>query len=106
MPRPFGAAYQRRAGPKFPIDMKTKKNNTPKIKRTRRHVVIRLTPEEARAAFLLCAQSTAKVKRGTRVASILMEACKAGEGEPARAPQPASIRRSRGATIEGYHPDA
>ena len=72
------------------------KTQTPKIRRTRRHVVIRLTPAEANAAFMLASRSAMELphhlkRNRRRVIAILMDASKAGDNQIEPKPNATSI---------------
>lgn len=72
----------------------------PKIKRTRRHVVVRLSPAEAKTAAMMARgiprdQLPPALRRGAvRVLSILCEADRVGATTLPPAPKPTSIRHS------------
>jgi hypothetical protein len=88
-----------------------KRTKTPAVKRTRRHVVIRFTPDEAHAAFWLAMTADEDKlpphcrKARNRVREKLEAAYLAAQTEPTARPNRTSIGQASGmppADINGY----
>ena len=83
-----------------------KRTKSPAVKRTRRHVVIRLTPDEAHAAFWLATtagvdQLPPRAKRANqRVRAKLQQARQLADQQP----EPRPNRTSIGHTFDGKPP--
>lgn len=71
-------------------------NSVPPIKRTRRHVVIRMTPDQARAWHRVMGGLEAPARQVNRLRELATEADRLAQDDPAPKPQRTSIRPGDG----------
>lgn len=71
----------------------------PTVKRTRRHVVLRLTPDQAKALARTLHGLEAPSRHVNRVKTLAHEAAILADHDPAPAPNPTSIPPGRGLNL-------